>query len=150
MKVNWNWGSKLVVGIVLYISFILTMVFLMVREDVPLVEQDYYPQAVKYQERIEKRTHAAQLEKQILARQVGEDVVLQFQTFFPKDDVTGTIMVYRPSEDGHDLLVPIKLDSLHTQSFPVSRFLSGKYIFKIDYQVHDTAYYQELSLNISR
>lgn len=149
MKIEWNWGTKLVIGIVLYISFILTMVFMMVREDVPLVEEDYYPQAVDYQHKIDKKTNAAHLEKGILIAQTNQEITMQFQSFFDAREVSGKIWVYRPSKPEDDFFVPIALDSLNRQIFPASSFEQGKYIFKVDYLVSDKPYYQELTLNVN-
>jgi len=149
MKIQWNWGTKLVIGIILYLSFILTMVFLMVREDVPLVEDDYYPQAVEYQNKIDKKTNAAHLEKGILITQTSQEITMQFQSFFDAKDVSGKIWVYRPSKPEDDFSVPVSLDSLNRQQFPASAFERGKYIFKVDYLVADIPYYQEVTLNVN-
>lgn len=148
MKLSWNWGTKLVIAIVLWISFILIMVFRMVQVDVPLVEEDYYPKAVAYQDQIDKRTNAAELSESIRLTQDGQEVKIAFPSEIPFSEISGSIWIYRPAGDREDYHIPIELDSLGSQAFDLSGFAHGKYIFKVDFKDQHRSYYQEVSIDI--
>ena len=48
MKINW--GTKLVFFALLFMTFIVTMVVIISRQDVPLVEEGYYEKGIRYQD----------------------------------------------------------------------------------------------------
>lgn len=148
MKISWNWGTKLVIAIVLWISFILIMVFRMVQVDVPLVEEDYYPKAVAYQTQIDKRTNANALSEAIRLLQSEQEVSLLFPSEISANEISGSVWIYRPAGDSEDFHFTLAVDSSGIQSFAKDLFHHGKYIFKVDYKDLQKSYYQEVSIDI--
>lgn len=148
MKISWNWGTKLVIAIILWISFILIMVIRMVQVDVPLVEEDYYPKAVAYQSQIDKRSNANALNEPIRAVQTDSEISLVFPSDIRTEDLSGAIWIYRPSAESEDFHYTLAVDSTGTQSFAKDLFHSGRYIFKIDFKDSQKSYYQEVKINI--
>ena len=58
-KIKWNWGTKLVIAIILFMGFIFVLVYLSTQNTIDLVERDYYPKGLKYQNRIEEIKNAS-------------------------------------------------------------------------------------------
>jgi hypothetical protein len=148
MKIPWNWGTKLVIAITLWISFILFMVLRMIQVDVPLVEEDYYPKAIVYQDQIDKRTNAKALGESIQLIQSETEIKVVYPSGIKPEDLSGSLWIYRPAEGNQDFHLEIKVDSLGTQIFNRSMFHKGRYIFKFDFADLHTKYYQEVTIEI--
>ena len=140
MKIKWNWGTKLTIAIILFMSLIFFLVYLSTQYPVDLVEKDYYPKGLKYQERIDEITNAQPFKDQVRAYQDSDAVIVTFPKINPD---TGTITFYRPSDIHLDRIYEINTDSLNRMSFPKSEFKKGKYYLKIYWEESGKAYYIE-------
>ncbi len=140
MKIKWNWGTKLTIAIILFMSLIFFMVYMSTQYPIDLVEEDYYPKGLKYQERIDEISNARPVASQVRAFQNSDAVVVTFPEINPD---TGTITFYRPSNIHLDRVYEINTDSLQQMSFPKSEFKKGKYYLKIYWEENDRGYYIE-------
>jgi len=143
MKLNWNWGTKLLIAMILFMVLLLTFVFLSARQTFHLVEKDYYPQALEYQGKIGKTNNAKALDDQVKIDNRDKFILLTFQSFFEPSEITGEVVFYRPSDKGSDIVYQIKPDITGRQFFDVSKMLKGKYVIKVDYKVNGIEYFQE-------
>lgn len=145
---KWNWGTKIVISMVVFMLFLTVFFVMMSRQTFFLVEKDYYPKGLEYQENIDKKDNAKLLDEQIQLENKGDFLVFTFQPFFNAEEIAGNIVLYRPSDGTQDITMTIQLDSLHQHVFPVQDVLKGKYIAKIDYKYNNKEYYQEESVYI--
>ena len=143
MKIKWHWGTKLLVAMVLFMLLLLTFVFLSVQQEFDLVEKDYYPKALEYQEKIDKTNNSEELSEKVTVENKGEFIWVSFPPGFKPNDIKGQVVFYRPSSQKDDIVYKIQADSNGIQSFPVESMLKGKYIIKLDYEVAGKGYYQE-------
>jgi len=139
-KIKWNWGTKLVIAIVIFMSFIFVLVYKSVKNDIMLVEKDYYPKGLKYQDRIDEIENAKPFAQLLKIYPESENIVVVFPEIHPD---TGTIYFFRPSDNNLDHIHQIIPDSNFTMSFPKSKFRKGKYLVKIFWKEEDVAYYIE-------
>ena len=51
---KWNWGTKLFIFTALFMIFMVILAVLSFRQDLHLVENDYYPKALEFQKKIDK------------------------------------------------------------------------------------------------
>jgi len=103
----------------LFMSLIFFMVYMSTQYPIDLVEEDYYPKGLKYQERIDEISNARPVASQVRAFQNSDAVVVIFPEINPD---TGTITFYRPSNIHLDRVYEINTDSLQQMSFPKSEF----------------------------
>ena len=148
MKIKWNWGTKLLISMIVFMLFLTVFFVLMMRQTFYLVEKDYYPKGLKYQQRIDKMENAKQLDEQVKIDNKEDFLVFTFQSFFNADEIEGKIVLYRPSDGKWDVKIPLELDSNRQIFHPVKNLMKGKYIVKIDYKYDDKEYYQEKSIYI--
>lgn len=146
MKIKWNWGTGLFIGASLFILMIAVFAYFMFKQNFDLVEKDYYPKALVYQQRIDKLNNTAQLEEKIRVEKLGSSVVIRFPSIFKPDSTSGTVQFYRPSGVSGDVNIPIQLDASGIMSYPISRLMKGNYMVKIDYNFRNKGYYQEEAL----
>jgi len=127
----------------LYMAFLIVMVIRVTNTKFYLVEKDYYPQALKYQDKIDKKHNARALGQEVQVSMAKGEVVLTFQDELNTAAISGNVWVYRPSQGGHDLHVDIATDSNRQMIINTAELLKGRYILKIDYSHNDVFYYEE-------
>jgi hypothetical protein len=140
MSIKWNWGTKLTLFILLFMGFIFVLVYLSTQNSIILVEKDYYPKGLKFQDRIDERSNAHFLKDGFELNQEEEFVVLSLPEIHPD---TGTVVFYRYNDNLLDLTIPINPDTLWTMRFPVSSFKKGKYLLKVHWFEKEKGYYVE-------
>lgn len=133
-------------AMIIFMLFLLTFVFLSTKQTPNLVEKDYYPKALEYQDKIDKISNSDALAEKVKIENNKNNITIRFQSFFNPSDIQGEIVFYRPSDKREDIIFEVKPDSNGVQYFDVSKMLVGKYIIKIDYEVNGTAYFQEESV----
>ena len=133
---------------IVFMLFLTVFFVLMMRQTFNLVEKDYYPKGLEYQQRIDKMENAKQLGEKVKIDNRRESLVFTFQSFFNADEIDGKIVLYRPSDGKGDVKIPIELDTNRQFFYPVKNLMKGKYIVKIDYKYKDKEYYQEKSIYI--
>ncbi len=148
MQIQWNWGTKLFVASGLFALLLIGFFYLMISQSYDLVERDYYPKALEYQQRIDATMNAGLLSEDVKVEVDGDIVRFTFQPFFDPEGLDGNIVFYRPSEAAKDISIPVEPDSSNEQVYPVMNLFKGKYMVKIDYSCEGKKYYQESALFI--
>ena len=139
-NLKWNWGTKLLIAIILFMSLIFFLVYLSTKQKLNLVEKDYYPKGLKYQSRIDAIKNAAPFKNQIKVIQTGDYIILTLPETKPD---SGTIVLFRPSNVSLDINSDIKPDSLNKKYFSSKKFKKGLYKYKIEWFENGTVYYLE-------
>lgn len=146
MKIRWNWGTGIFVASVAFMLMIVIFVIFMFRQNFDLVENDYYPKALEYQQKIDKTENSRLLAERVKTEKVNGTLFFTFPSFFYSDSISGTIYFYRPSEKKGDVTIIIKPDSTGAMRFNTENLLPGKYMIKIDFKYGKKGYYQEEAL----
>ncbi|RLD32646.1 MAG: hypothetical protein DRJ02_01830 [Bacteroidetes bacterium] len=139
-KIKWNWGTKLLIAIILFMSFIFVLVYLSTQNSINLVEKDYYPKGLKYQTRIDDIKRAAELKDQFNITQTDELIILTIPEINPD---SGSIVFFRPSDQQLDMTSEIEPDSSGRIYFPYRNFKRGIYIYKIHWYENGNGFYIE-------
>lgn len=147
---KWNWGTKIFIAIILFMSMMIVLVILTMKQSYYLVEKDYYPKALEYQQRIDKETNAKNVGEMVLVENNSNGLLITFPAAFNPESISGEMVFYRPSDGTKDIAVPIQLDSLRKMTFPTRDLMTGRYILKFEYEVNKTGYYQENTIYIEK
>lgn len=147
---KWNWGTKIFIAIVLFMSMMIVLVILTMQQSFYLVEKDYYPKGLEYQQRIDKETNAKKIGESILVENNKSELEFTFPSVFNPESIEGEIVLYRPSDGTMDIAFPIELNSMRKMSVPTSNLISGKYLIKFDYKDTDKEYFQESTVYIEK
>lgn len=146
MKIKFNWGTGIVIAMVIMIGGMVTLVSIAVRQDYDLVEDDYYQKSVDYQQHIEKVKRTEALEQKITFSQTADSLSLTFPNIAGYSAYSGKIHFYSPVAEKHDLTLPVKLNSVFSQSIDLRKLEAGRYEVKIDWTANRTDYYQETEI----
>jgi hypothetical protein len=148
MKIKWNWGTGIFLASAAFMLMIIIFVVFMFRNDEDLVEKDYYPKALEYQQQINKAENSSGLSEKVKIEYEPGRIVLTFPSIFEPDSLGGTIYFYRPSSKQGDVTIKIHPDSLSQMILPDRGLIRGKYLVKIDYSYKGKGYFQQESLII--
>ena len=109
MKINW--GTGIVIALVLFMSFILYFVITITIQPkyaYDLVHEEYYKEELKHQQIIDKQENTKHLSSKITITKTDGG----FNIDFPKEigaETLGTINFYRPSTKVLDFEIPLKI-----------------------------------------
>lgn len=100
MKINW--GTGIVIAIVAFISFIMFFVITMTTShnaNHDLVTEEYYKAELGYQKEIDAEKNAQIAPTQIQLKNSPEGLLILFPEGYDDTNVTGTVSLYRPSNN---------------------------------------------------
>ncbi len=132
MKINW--GTGIVIAIVLFMIFILYFVYKSLTPEYSheLVSEDYYKDELHYQKEIDKLNNAVKLESKISLKNFEKGIIIQFPDSLNYQDIKGSISFQRYSNSVLDFSKNIDLTS-NKIIIPDSLLVSGKWVIKIDW-----------------
>ena len=140
MKIHWNWGTKLLIAIIVFMTFIFVLVYFTAQHDIMLVEKDYYPKGLKFQDRIDERNNAKALRSDFLVSQTPEFVKVELPDIKPD---TGSLVFYRHNDNKLDMTFLMDTSDLGDYQIPLTNFEKGKYLVKLHWYENEVGYYIE-------
>lgn len=146
MKINW--GTGIVIALVVMISGMIYLVSIAVRQDYDLVDKDYYQKSVNYQQHIEEVKNTETLSEKIKFEQSADTIKIVFPNLGNTQEYSGEIHFYSPVEEKRDETVNLKLNGNFIQSISLKSLKSGRYIVKIDWSMGKVSYYQEEEITL--
>ncbi|WP_028376758.1 FixH family protein [Leeuwenhoekiella sp. MAR_2009_132] len=147
MKINW--GTGLVIGMLLFISFILFFVIKLSIDDTysyDLVIEDYYKHEMNLQNDIDAETNSMHLKTPVLGRKTEAGYELQFPENFDPKKITGTVFLYRPSGKQLDFDMPIAL-STSNLLIPDKRLVGGRWNITVNWKYAGVNYRFDKPIN---
>ena len=144
MKIKWNWGTGIVIAMVLFMAFILQFVYrasMVSKYEHSLVSEDYYKDEIHYQEEIDKVNKANALKENISVIQNENGLLIRFPKEFEASGLSGTVYFKRLSNEKLDFSKDIK-DNLSDNTIFISdeQLVDGKWELKIDWKVKEESY----------
>ena len=98
-----NWGTKILIVYVVFISGILFMVFKSSTQKTDLVTTDYYAKELKYQDKINEMNRVQALSAPVEFVIKDNALIIQFPKDFAGKKLTGEAVLYCPSDENKDL-----------------------------------------------
>ena len=140
MKINW--GTGIVIGMVLFIAFIMFMVLTMMTDeeyDHDLVTDGYYEKDLKYQTEIDAEKKSYSFSAPISGKKTSEGWILNFPEEIDHKNITGNVFLYRPSNKRLDFNIPIVLSNSQLL-IPDERLLGGRWNITLEWEYEGETY----------
>lgn len=131
-----NWGKGLMIGMALFMSFILYMVFTLMSKSVDLESEDYYKKELAYESEIAQMRNSSSLEDEVKIYKENDFVVVELPASLQVDK--SFVEFKRPNNEKKDFDLTNK-DSkriLH----PLTRMESGLYKVNIQFSAEGKEY----------
>ncbi|CAL66411.1 FixH family protein [Christiangramia forsetii] len=138
MKINW--GTGIVIGMVLFISFIMYFVITMLSSsefDHDLVVEDYYKAELHYQQEIDAEENALALKEHIQLERNGSELKLKFPEHMNISEIEGSVNFYRTSNKELDFSIPFKKMEELGFIVPETQLIKGRWNIKISWLQND-------------
>ena len=142
MKIKINWGTAMVIAMVLFMAFILQFVYRSIALDKyehQLVSEDYYKDELYYQQEIDKMNKASKLTQNVKIDRIGEGMLVSFPGEMTFTKITGIVYFQRPSDERLDFQKEILLSD-HNMLITDDKLINGKWKVKIDWKYGDDEY----------
>jgi len=138
MKINW--GTGIVIGMVLFISFIMYFVITMLSSsefDHDLVVEDYYKAELHYQQEIDAEENALALKEHIQLERNGSELKLKFPEHMNISEIEGSVNFYRTSNKELNFSIPFKKMEELGFIVPETQLIKGRWNIKISWLQND-------------
>lgn len=142
-----SWGTGIVIAIIIFVVLVLAQTIYLMNQKVDLVEEDYYKKGIEYQKDIEVQKKTNELSEKVSFDFNGQSLIISFPKNLSDNKLNGEILLYRPSDSGLDMKIPLITDSLN-QVIPVSGLKKGFWRIKLRWQYEGQDYYDESSFRV--
>ena len=133
----------------LFMGYIAMFVYRAMKQDVDLVSKDYYEQEIKYQDQIERVKRTQALGDVMLDYKAEEQtILLQMPATYRDMSLSGTVTLFRPSDDKLDKQLPLQLGRDQSQLIDVADLESGIWKVRVNFSANDEDYYSEKTIQI--
>ncbi len=147
---KFNWGTGIVLAVTLFVIATLSVVSYMISLDFYLVSNDHYQEGVEYQQTIDKKQRAENLENPVVV--LFDEPTVSIKLIFPQelltDSLAGNVTFYRPNNPELDKRYTLSLDREGRQSIPVGEFEEGRWKLTVEWQSDSLLYIEEKNIFI--
>lgn len=146
----WNWGTGIAIAIIIAASAMIFLVYKSMQVNFEMAEKDYYSAELKFDGKMKAAENAAALSSDIIARQNGEQLIIQFPAECFGQQLQGTAVLYRPSAENKDVMLPLVLNQDGQLLVSKQNLLKGLYRLKVNWEMNGIAYNSEQNIYVIR
>ncbi|MGN6435527.1 MAG: FixH family protein [Agriterribacter sp.] len=143
-----NWGHKLTIVILVFVSWMAYMVYRCATTDFQLVEKEYYKNELRYQQVIDGTSRANKLSSQATVTRQHDKVIVQLPEEMKDRAVEGKLWFYCAYDAALDKNMQLEVNSRGEQVLDASAFEPGNYIVKIEWMCNDISYFTQQKLSL--
>ncbi|MBX2922751.1 MAG: FixH family protein [Chitinophagaceae bacterium] len=143
-----NWGHKLTIAIVIFVSWMAYMVYRCATTDFQLVEKDYYKNELRYQEVIDATARARQLGDQAIVSRQADKIVVQLPGEVKDKEIKGNLWFYCAYDEALDKRMSLQTNNDGMQVLDVKELKPGSYTVKIEWTCNNLSYFKEEQLTL--
>lgn len=140
---RFSWGTGILLVYLLFIAGIVVLVTGSFRQQIDLVTPDYYAQELVFQKQIDKVARSRKLAEPLKWKVETGAVELFFPSLFSPENISGTVLLFRPSDAKHDVSIPVKANNDGTMRIGTEKLHKGLYRMQIDWQANGQTYFNE-------
>ncbi len=138
-----NWGKGIAIALILFVGFIVTLVTIIVSQDVDLVSEDYYAKEMSYQDEI-NGIQAGNDEPKITVIKKREQVVVTV----PETTNAKSIVLNFYRANNKDLDKEFTINNTKMLVIPKSDFQKGNYSVRAEYIKEGKTIIQKFEIEI--
>jgi hypothetical protein len=148
-KSKFNWGTGILITIIVFMIITIGTVIFLMNKDVDLVASDYYNKGIQHQDQIDRVNRTNAMDENVLINLENSFVRLIFPKSYAQKSLSGTIQFYRPSDSKKDFALAISIDTSAQQLIPTQNLSKGYWKVKLNWTEDSVEYYKESSFVIN-
>lgn len=140
-----DWGKGILLTIIAFVAFIMTLVVISVRQDdIHLVAENYYEKEIKYQDQIDREVSASALGREVLVYDGQEKAMILDLPVGAK----GSLQLFRPSDARLDKNLPVEITSEGKTKVSLQDLKSGYWRVQLTWTENGVDFYEEKKITI--
>lgn len=144
---KFNWGTGILIFLILFLMACAAFIIFAMRQDVNLVHKDYYEKGVDYTDKMNVDVRSIPFEDKIQIDDENEYLLIRFDESMVTEIDSGNVLLYRPSSSKQDVSFPFVFSG-NTLKIPRKNLISGRYILKLSWYSEGLKYEIDRSVNI--
>ncbi|KQM63062.1 FixH family protein [Chryseobacterium sp. Leaf201] len=132
---NFNWGHGMVIALLAFIIFILSMLFLFPngQKNSEMVTDNYYEEELKYQDVIDAKGRADQLQEKPVYSQDKSGIKITFPKDYDNSNATVKFVLNRTDDQNLDIHKSVQLDMNKSFLIPAQVLTPGNYTLRLSW-----------------
>jgi len=147
--VKLNWGTGIVITIVLFLIISIAMIVHFMNQKVDLVTDNYYEKTLVYQKNIDEAERSKELNKNIKIEYLNNQLKFIFPDSSAKEIKGGEIYFYRPSDSSKDFKTEFSLNQNSEILLDVSNIDKGYWKVQIRWLMNSESYSVERTVMLN-
>lgn len=139
-------GNVLLAGFAGMLIMMSVLVYLSVKQDIPMVSQDYYQQELVYQHRLDAMNNSNTYDRDFSVLRTGQRVSLQIPMALSAGITSGSVYFYCPAFEKMDRKDTLRAGESGLYTFDARVQPDVQYIVKLSFRSGGKDYYKELIL----
>ena len=140
-----DWGKGILLTIIAFVGFIMTLVVISVRQDdIHLVAENYYEKEIKYQDQIDREVSASTLDREVLVFDGQEKAMILDLPVGAK----GSLQLFRPSDARLDKNLLLEITSKGKTKVPLQDLKSGYWRVQLTWTENGVDFYEEKKITL--
>lgn len=139
-----SWGKGIIIGMGLFMGFIVTLVVIMMRQDIDLVQEDYYQKELEYDKEYNAELNYMSVPDSIKMNLSSDELYLHF----PEEFRTGkaSVQLMRPNDKKMDL--SFSVDAVEAVRIPMKNLAKGQFICTVSGTLKGKPYQMDQTINV--
>lgn len=138
-----NWGNKITIVFIGFVVLVLIMVTISMKQDIHMVEENYYEEEIAYQGKIDEIKNGNAWEGAVSVKQEDNTLALNFEG---ADKVKGKVKFFRASDANLDFFIPISEEV----NIPIEKFKAGSWKVSFIWEAEGKKYFKEEQIFIQQ
>lgn len=147
--IKWNWGTGILLSIIVFMLILVALVYVFMNQDVDLVTRDYYGKELSYQNQIDKINNTNKMRKEVDISFLNNSVQLTFPDSVYDKKASGTVYFYRPSDSKNDFSLPMAVSDKNEQVINTIKLGRGLWKIKVEWGMEGKDFYSEKTILIN-
>ena len=148
-KSKFNWGTGILITIIIFMIITIGTVIFLMNQDVDLVASDYYNKGIQHQDQIDRVNRTNSLDEAVQINSENGFVRLIFPKSYTQKNFKGAIQFYRPSDSKKDFSIALIIDTSAQQLISTQSMDKGYWTVKLNWTQDSVEYYKENSFVIN-
>lgn len=143
-----SWGTGIIITCAVFMMISLGTTIFFMNQDVDLVSDKYYEKELKYQQQINKLQQTKDMNADVEIQSSDKSIILKFPDKFIRSNVSGEVVLYRPSNAGKDYIIPVAIGADGSQQISTDKISRGLWKVKISWESDSNHFYSEKSMMV--
>lgn len=143
-----NWGNRVIIILVVFVTGIISMVYISMRQTNEVMDANYYEREMKYQQVIDGKKNLLSLNDSVSIKNDGAVIKIAFPPSTVDKLDSGTIQFMKLSDAKDDKFIPMSGSKTELYQIPLSYIARGFYKVRVEWSNEGKPYYHEQNFNI--